>query len=63
MSTFFSLTFMVLESTKGRPFVCCNVSYLVACWTDSDKHFFTGGLCLNMSNHVYVSNDVEVALT
>jgi len=52
---------MVLEITKGRP-VCCDISYLDACWTDSDKHFFIGGICLNMSNHLYVSND-EVALT
>jgi hypothetical protein len=54
---------MVLEITKRRPFLCCNISYFDAFWTDSDKHFFTGGRCLSMSNHVYVSNDVEVALT
>ena len=29
---------------------------------DSDKHFFTEGLCLNVSNNVYVSDDVEVVL-
>jgi len=52
---------MVLEITKGRPFVCCNISYRDACWTDSDKHFFTESICLNMWNHLYVSND-EVAL-